>query len=146
MSALLPELCHDPGSLQAKLTCSYSPGNHTDLFLLAVLCRAEAKSLWALKPDLDKLGVRTVCVVHEGLPAEIKAFWPEYWYVTPLKSCQSHANVIVVAIRKLDLLLQAWRAVPGYRKNALQGPWQWEAEERKLAMVPQPIQRHLEAR
>ncbi|KAK9906498.1 hypothetical protein WJX75_002938 [Coccomyxa subellipsoidea] len=44
-----------------------------------VLCRAEAKSLWGLKPDLDKLGVRMVCVVHEALPAEIKAFWPEYW-------------------------------------------------------------------
>ena len=47
----------------------------------AVLCRAEAKSLYALKPELDKLGVRLVCVVHESLPAEIKAFWPEYWYV-----------------------------------------------------------------
>jgi len=46
---------------------------------LSVLCRAEAKSLYALKPDTDKLGVRMVCVVHEGLPAEIKAFWPDYW-------------------------------------------------------------------
>jgi hypothetical protein len=45
----------------------------------AVLCRAEAKSLYALKPELDKLGYRMVCVVHEALPMEIKAFWPEYW-------------------------------------------------------------------
>ncbi|CAL8462490.1 g2023 [Coccomyxa elongata] len=44
-----------------------------------LLCRAEARSLYALKPELDKLGVRLVCVVHEGLPAEIKAFWPDYW-------------------------------------------------------------------
>lgn len=52
--------------------------------LFVVLCRAEARSLYALKPDLDKLGVRLVCVVHEGLPAEIKAFWPDYWYVMHL--------------------------------------------------------------
>lgn len=31
----------------------------------AVLCRAQAKKLWADKAAFDKLGVRLVCVVHQ---------------------------------------------------------------------------------
>lgn len=31
----------------------------------AVLCRAQAKKLWADKAAFDKLGIRLVCVVHQ---------------------------------------------------------------------------------
>ena len=44
-----------------------------------VLCRGEAKSLWGKKAQFEELGVRMVCLVHEAIPDEIKAFWPEYW-------------------------------------------------------------------
>lgn len=35
------------------------------LIVAAVLCRAQAKKLWADKAAFDKLGVRLVCVVHQ---------------------------------------------------------------------------------
>ena len=44
-----------------------------------VLCRAEANSLWGKQAQFEELGVRMVCLVHEAIPDEIKAFWPEYW-------------------------------------------------------------------
>ena len=44
-----------------------------------VLCRGESKSLWERRAEFDKLNMRMVCLVHEALPAEIEAFWPEYW-------------------------------------------------------------------
>lgn len=44
------------------------------------------------------------------------------------------------------VLLQAWPAVLGHKQNSLQGAWRRKAEERKPAVVPQSIQRHLEAR
>ncbi|KAK9818166.1 hypothetical protein WJX72_008085 [[Myrmecia] bisecta] len=44
-----------------------------------IMCRAEARKLFGLKPTLDSLGVRMVCIVHEWLPAEAAAFKPAYW-------------------------------------------------------------------
>ena len=44
-----------------------------------VLCRGESKSLWSKKAQFEELGMRMVCLVHEAIPDEIKAFWPEYW-------------------------------------------------------------------
>ena len=36
----------------------------------AVLCRAQAKKLWADKAAFDKLGIRLVCIVHQMPLAE----------------------------------------------------------------------------
>ena len=44
----------------------------------AVLCRAEAQKVYALKPQLDAMNVSLNCVVHENIPEEIEAFHP-YW-------------------------------------------------------------------
>lgn len=38
--------------------------------IAAVLCRAQAKKLWADKAAFDKLGIRLVCVVHQMPVAE----------------------------------------------------------------------------
>lgn len=39
-----------------------------------ILCRDTAQALSALKPQLDEADVRLVCVVHEHIPREVKAF------------------------------------------------------------------------
>ncbi|KAK9812327.1 hypothetical protein WJX73_002726 [Symbiochloris irregularis] len=44
-----------------------------------VLCRAEARRVNALRPALEKLGVKLVCLVHEWLKTEIGAFKPKFW-------------------------------------------------------------------
>lgn len=44
-----------------------------------VLCRDEAQKLWACKPELDKLGVGLVCVVHEWIQREVDAFVAGFW-------------------------------------------------------------------
>lgn len=36
-----------------------------------MLCRDEAQKLWACKPELEKLGVGLVCVVHEWIQREV---------------------------------------------------------------------------
>lgn len=38
----------------------------------AVLCREEAKKVWALKPELDALGVGLVALIHERIPEEVR--------------------------------------------------------------------------
>ncbi|KAF5834405.1 hypothetical protein DUNSADRAFT_8960 [Dunaliella salina] len=44
-----------------------------------VLCRYQARELWlGLKNQLEKLGVRMVCIVHEWIDREVEAFTP-YW-------------------------------------------------------------------
>lgn len=42
----------------------------------AVLCRAQAKKLWADKAAFDKLGIRLVCVVHQMPVAEYEVRGP----------------------------------------------------------------------
>ncbi|MEW5315803.1 MAG: hypothetical protein WDW38_007208 [Sanguina aurantia] len=44
-----------------------------------ILCRDEASKVWAMKPELDKLGVGMVCVVHEWIQREVTAFTPAFW-------------------------------------------------------------------
>ena len=43
------------------------------------MCREEVRKLAEHLPEIEALGVRPVCLVAEGLPAEIAAFAPEYW-------------------------------------------------------------------
>ncbi|DBB14515.1 TPA: hypothetical protein ACH3X3_004795 [Trebouxia sp. C0006] len=44
-----------------------------------ILCRAEAKKLYASKPAFDELGIRLVTVVHQMPKLELEAFKPAYW-------------------------------------------------------------------
>lgn len=44
-----------------------------------VLCRAQAQRLWKHKDEVEQLGFKLVCVVHQSLPAEIKAFAEHFW-------------------------------------------------------------------
>ena len=34
---------------------------------------------WKLKPELDKVNCKLVCLLHENLPEEVAAFKPEFW-------------------------------------------------------------------
>ena len=43
------------------------------------LCRGPSAELYKLKPELDKLGVSLVAVVHEALPAEVADFKESFW-------------------------------------------------------------------
>ncbi|DBA92526.1 TPA: hypothetical protein ACH3X1_002757 [Trebouxia sp. C0004] len=44
-----------------------------------ILCRAEAKKLYASKPAFDELGIRLITVVHQMPKLELEAFKPAYW-------------------------------------------------------------------
>ncbi|GAX76132.1 hypothetical protein CEUSTIGMA_g3575.t1 [Chlamydomonas eustigma] len=45
-----------------------------------ILCRYQARELWDhLEPQLQSLGIRLVCVIHEYLQAEVRLFSPKYW-------------------------------------------------------------------
>lgn len=44
-----------------------------------VLCRAEAQKLWAMEPELQRMGVNLACLLHEALPKEVASFAPAYW-------------------------------------------------------------------
>lgn len=44
-----------------------------------VLCRAEAQKLWKRRQEVEQLGFKLVCVVHQSLPAETKAFSEHFW-------------------------------------------------------------------
>mmetsp|Transcript_33500 Transcript_33500/g.73102 ORF Transcript_33500/g.73102 Transcript_33500/m.73102 type:complete len:138 (+) Transcript_33500:2791-3204(+) len=43
------------------------------------MCREEALKLWQLKPELDKVGCKLVCLLHENIPEEVAQFKPEFW-------------------------------------------------------------------
>lgn len=47
--------------------------------LFTVLCREEAVSIWTKRSQLEDLGVRLVCVLHEWKEREVDAFSPAYW-------------------------------------------------------------------
>ncbi|KAJ9514469.1 hypothetical protein QJQ45_016199 [Haematococcus lacustris] len=49
------------------------------LYMVAVLCRDEAKRLWQLHEKAEALGISMNCVVHEWREREIEAFAPAYW-------------------------------------------------------------------
>lgn len=44
-----------------------------------VLCRAQAQRLWAAREQFEAAGYKVVCIVHEWIEREVKAFTPEYW-------------------------------------------------------------------
>ena len=44
-----------------------------------VLCRAQAQRVWKRREELEQLGFKLACVVHQGLPAEVKAFTENFW-------------------------------------------------------------------
>ncbi len=46
---------------------------HHRCTITAVLCRAEAKKLYASKPAFDELGIRLVTVVHQMPKLELEA-------------------------------------------------------------------------
>jgi len=43
------------------------------------LCRGEAARIYAQKKAFDTLGCKLVCVLKEGLPAEVAEFKDNYW-------------------------------------------------------------------
>lgn len=45
----------------------------------AVMCRTEAKKLWALRSFFEENGIRPVCIVHEWILPEVAAFSPSFW-------------------------------------------------------------------
>lgn len=55
-----------------------------------VLCRAQAQRLWQRKGEVEALGFKVVCVVHQSLPTEVEAFAKSFWtgplYLDPTKS------------------------------------------------------------
>ncbi len=48
------------------------PEVYSTFALIAVLCRAEAKKLYASKPAFDELGVRLVVAVHQMPKPELE--------------------------------------------------------------------------
>ena len=75
-----------PGCSAYLCCCEKHDVHHPGLFHAlklfgdcAVLCRAEAQKVYALKPQLDAMHVQLNCVVHENIEEEINAFHPAYW-------------------------------------------------------------------
>jgi len=53
---------------------------HHRCTITAVLCRAEAKKLYASKPAFDELGIRLVTVVHQMPKLELEVILKgQYW-------------------------------------------------------------------
>lgn len=53
---------------------------HHGCAFTAVLCRAEAKKLYASKPAFDELGIRLVTVVHQMPKLELEVILKgQYW-------------------------------------------------------------------
>ena len=48
------------------------------------MCRAEAKKLWAIKPQLDSLGVGLCAVLKENIPKEVAEFNTEEFWPGPV--------------------------------------------------------------
>lgn len=44
-----------------------------------ILCRDTAHKVESLADQLKQLNVRLICLVHEAIPREIKAFQPAFW-------------------------------------------------------------------
>lgn len=62
------ELWHNKPAI---LVCIRRPG--------CIMCRAEARQIYARKEIFDKMGFQLIAVLHEYLESEVKDFWPRYW-------------------------------------------------------------------
>ncbi len=75
------EKCRVSDSLLSAFSLSCHGYNETrvDGTFGSVMCRTEAKKLWALKDFFQENGINPVCIVHEWILPEVAAFNPSFW-------------------------------------------------------------------
>lgn len=93
-----------------------------------VLCREEARKIWGLKEQFDKLGINLVGLVHENIPEQIAEFHPDFWpgqlYLDTDKDFyKALGNGKVVrgsAAQLINPFGQAWKAIARAKKTITQ--------------------------